>query len=263
MSLPATEHEVQTFGACDDVAFRRRCAAADRPARLVGAIEAWPARRWSDDAIAARLGDRAVSPVVLRAGRFEVDLDEGVRVQPMRLPEYLAHLAAPGAPPYYLRLPLDGDLRALAAEAPLTSYCAGAVAKRVSLWVGAAGTASDVHFDMTHNLVAQLVGRRRVTLFAPDEAPRLYPHPVRSLNWHHSRVRLDAPDLARFPRFRDARRVTVALEPGMVLFIPRGWWHHFESLETSVAVNCFWVTPRHVPAMALARAAWTLAAIRT
>lgn len=262
--MSVSQHGPSVHALDGDVAtFRRRCAAADGPAQLAGAIDGWPARRWTVDSLAARLGDRAVAPVVLREGRFEVDLAEGVRVAPMRLSEYLARIAAPGAPPYYLRLPLDGDLRALARETEITRYCAGAVATRTSLWIGAAGTASDIHYDMTHNVVAQLVGRRRVTLFAPEEGPRLHPHPLRSLNWHHSRVRLDAPDLDAFPRFREARRVTVALAPGELLFIPKGWWHHFESLETSIAVNCFWVTPRLVPAIALARVAWTLAAVRT
>ena len=41
------------------------------------------------------------------------------------------------------------------------------------------------------------------------------------------------------------------------------WWHHFESLALSIAVNCFWATPRHVPALLVARAAWTAASVRT
>ena len=48
------------------------------------------------------------------------------------------------------------------------------------------------------------------------------------------------------------------LKPGDVLFIPRGWWHHFETLEPSIAVNFFWLTPRLVPALAASRALWML-----
>ena len=251
----APEGDLQTF--------RARCAEGRRPAKTADATRAWPARAWTLDSLARRLGARAVEPVILRDGRFEVDLSEGVRVASMPLPEYLARIAAPGAPALYLRLPLTRDLADLGREAPIETFCARAVAQRRNLWIGAAGTSSDIHYDMTHNLVAQLVGRRRVTLFAPDQGPRLHPFPLRSLNWHHSPIRLDAPDLDAFPAFRDARRETVSLGPGEMLFIPRGWWHHFESLETSIAVNCFWVTPRHVPAIAAARVAWTLAAMRT
>ncbi|MEZ4394519.1 MAG: cupin-like domain-containing protein [Polyangiales bacterium] len=263
MGYHPSESVVQRLDRPDARTFARRCVDAGRPGLLRGVVPSWPAASWRLDGLASRLGAREVSPVVLTDGRFVVDLREGVRVKPMPVAEYLAHLAAPGAPPYYLRLPLEGDLAALSREAPVDAYCVGSVAQKRNLWVGAAGTCSDLHFDMTHNLVAQISGRRRVTLFAPDQRVALYPHPLRSLNAHHSQVRLDAPDLARFPRFAEARGEAVALEAGELLFIPRGWWHHFESLAPSIAVNAFWATPAHVPALLAARAAWTLAAVRT
>lgn len=263
MGYHSAERIVQRVSAPDPAAFAREVVRAQRPAVLCDLVRRWPAARWTLASLAARLGPRDVSPVVLTGGRFEVDLREGVRTRRMPLAEYLAHLASPGAPPYYLRLPLEGELRALTHDAPLDAWCAGAVAAKHNLWVGAAGTASDLHYDMTHNLVAQIEGRRRVTLFAPADGPRLYPHPLRTLNAHHSQVRVEAPDLARFPRYAEARPVEVLLEAGEVLFIPRGWWHHFESLAPSIAINCFWATARHVPALLLARAAWTAAAVRT
>lgn len=243
--------------------FRRRCEDASAPAVLTGAFDHWPARGWTVDRIAARLGDAAVTPVVLTEGRFEVDLREGVRVAAMPAREYLDRVRRPGSPGHYLRLQLDPPYDDLAREAPTPRYCTRVVGLKKNLWVGAAGTASDLHYDMTHNLVAQVEGRRRVTLFAPDESPRLYPHPARSLNGHHSQVRLDRPDHERFPAFRGARRVEVALDAGEMLFIPRGWWHHFESVSLSIAVNVFWVTPRHLPALAAAKLAWAAASIRT
>src|ERR1700741_4527998 len=96
-----------------------------------------------------------------------------------------------------------------------------------------------LHFDMTHNLVGQVTGRRRVTLFAPSETPYLYPYPLRTLNWHHSRVNLDAPDLDRFPSFPRARASEVELDRGDMLFIPKGWWHRFKTVEDAIALNFF------------------------
>lgn len=262
MDYHPAETEVQRLDAPSPAAFGR-LVRQRVPAVLEGLVARWPASQWTVPSLAARLGEREVTPVVLTQGRFEVDLREGVRTARMPMSEYLRHLAAPGAPPYYLRLPLEGELRRLCDDAPMDAYCSGAVAVKRNLWVGAQGTASDLHYDMTHNLVAQIAGRRRVTLFAPGESERLYPHPLRSLNAHHSRVRVDAPDHERFPRYREARRVVVHLEAGETLFIPRGWWHHFESLAPSIAVNAFWAVPEHVPALLLARAAWTVASVRT
>lgn len=263
MGYHPAESVVQRLDRPDARSFARRCVDARRPGVLRGVVPRWPAASWEIEGLAARLGAREVTPVVLSEGRFEVDLREGVRVKAMPLAEYLSLLAAPGAPAYYLRLPLEGALSALSRDAPLEPYCRRAVAMKRNLWIGAAGTSSDLHFDMTHNLVAQLRGRRRVTLFSPDQRGALYPYPLRSLNAHHSQVRLDAPDLQSFPRFSEARRETVWLEPGEMLFIPRGWWHHFESLDASIAMNAFWATPSHVPALLAARAAWTLASVRT
>lgn len=243
--------------------FRRRYLRPSRPAVLLGVCDRWPARGWTADSLRARLGSSRVAPVVLDRGRFRIDLDEGVRVQAMRFDDYLDGLARAERPGHYLRLPLEGGFASLLDEVERPPYCVDRVAMKCNLWLGGEGTASDIHYDMTHNIVAQLRGRRRVTLFPPSEAPRLYPYSLRSLNWHHSQVRLEAPDEEAFPAFSRARRVVVALSPGECLFIPRGWWHHFEALEASLAVNFFWITPRHVPALALARVAWRLAGVAT
>ena len=244
-------------------AFRRDYLERERPAILAGAIDAWPARRWSLDALEARFGEHLVTPVKLREGHFHIDLDEGVCTEPMLLRDDLARIRAPGAPAWYLRLPLDGPFAALRSEIAEPPYCRGRIAMKTNLWVGARGTASDIHYDMTHNFVAQIEGRRRVTLFAPDDAPNLYPYPRRTLNWHHARVRLEQADLHAYPRFADARPIELELAAGEMLWVPRGWWHRFEALEPSIAVNFFWATPRHVPALAAARVLWTLGQVRT
>ena len=51
-------------------------------------------------------------------------------------------------------------------------------------------------------------------------------------------------DLARFPRFSEARRLECSLEPGDALFMPAFWWHEVRSSpdqqeRRNLAVN-FW-----------------------
>jgi hypothetical protein len=51
------------------------------------------------------------------------------------------------------------------------------------------------------------------------------------------------PDLARYPKFRDALAAAqgAELEPGDAVYIPPLWWHHVESLATlNVLVNYWW-----------------------
>jgi lysine-specific demethylase 8 len=243
--------------------FRREYLRSRRPVVLTGAIDHWPARAWTAEGLAERLGDCAVNLALLDAGHVRADLERGIRFAPSRLGAFLADLERGAPPRYYLRLRLAGPHRALRDELDVPPYCLGRLALDVSLLMGGRGTIVDLHYDMLHNLVAQLRGTRRITLFSPAEAGRMYPYPLRTLHWHHSRVAFEAPDPAAFPRFREARPLQVDLGPGEMLFIPRGWWHHFESLDASLAVNFFWLTPRLVPAMAVAQAAWLLKRVST
>lgn len=105
------------------------------------------------------------------------------------------------------------------------------------LRVASAGTQLWTHYDVMDNALVQAVGRKRVVLWPPAEAGRLY------TDHSSSRVDdIDAPDLRAFPRFARAERTRAecTLAPGDVLFIPALWFHHVTSLDFSVAVNVFW-----------------------
>ena len=54
-----------------------------------------------------------------------------------------------------------------------------------------------------------------------------------------SEVEVEAPDLARHPRFAQAAYEEVVLRPGELLFIPAGTWHYVRSLSTSWSIS-FW-----------------------
>jgi hypothetical protein len=114
----------------------------------------------------------------------------------------------------------------------------------VSVWLGNRTTAC-AHYDMSNNIAACAVGRRRFTLFPPDQAANLYPGPLEPTPGGQvvSMVDLRAPDLERHPRFAEAAaHAQVAdLEPGDVLVYPALWWHQVEALEPfNVLVNWWW-----------------------
>jgi len=102
----------------------------------------------------------------------------------------------------------------------------------VFLWFGPAGTVTPLHHDVINILIAQVYGRKRFTLI-----PSFQTHLVYNRHAVYSEVDCDAADYNRFPLFRDAQRIEVTLEPGEVLFIPVGWWHHVRSLEASISVS--------------------------
>ena len=85
------------------------------------------------------------------------------------------------------------------------------------------------------NLLIQLIGKKRIILFPPSDAPNLYLVGDKS-----QVVDLDAPDLTVFPKFSQTRRYEAILESGEIMFIPALWFHNVTALEFGVAVNVFW-----------------------
>ena len=110
----------------------------------------------------------------------------------------------------------------------------------INAWLGPGGTASPLHFDRSHNLLAQVVGSKYVRLYAPEHSERLYPHPEGPHQISSQIIDPDAADAARFPRFAGTPFVDVLLSAGEMLYIPPRWWHFVESRETSFSVSFWW-----------------------
>jgi hypothetical protein len=129
-------------------------------------------------------------------------------------------------------LRLQNDLTALAALNP-----------HVSLWLGNR-TQVAAHFDQPDNVACVVAGRRRFTLFPPDQVANLYIGPLDLTPAGQAISLVDAarPDLERFPRYAQALEHAQVFEllPGDALFIPSQWWHGVESLEPINALVNFW-----------------------
>ena len=113
-----------------------------------------------------------------------------------------------------------------------------------SFWLGNRSRIA-AHFDFPSNIACCVAGRRRFTLFPPDQAKNLYVGPLEFTPSGQPISLVDTcdPDLARYPKYALAKAAsyTVDLEPGDAIFIPSMWWHHVESLEPfNVLVNYWW-----------------------
>ena len=116
--------------------------------------------------------------------------------------------------------------------------------KLTSIWLGNRSRIA-AHYDFPNNIACSVVGRRRVTLFPPDQADNLYVGPLEFTPSGQpiSLVDSSAPDFSKFPKYQTAldASFSLELEPGDAVFIPSMWWHHIESLESfNVLVNYWW-----------------------
>jgi hypothetical protein len=112
------------------------------------------------------------------------------------------------------------------------------------IWIGNQSRVAP-HFDESDNIACVVAGRRRFTLFPPEQVANLYIGPLdfTVAGQPTSMVDLAAPDLEQYPRFAEALRhaLVADLEPGDAIFIPALWWHGVQSTEPfNILVNYWW-----------------------
>lgn len=129
------------------------------------------------------------------------------------------------------------------------SLPAGGRPASTRIWIGNRSVVS-AHYDVMENVACVCAGRRRFTLFPPEQIGNLYVGPLdfTPAGQQVSLIDVRDPDLERFPRFAEALEaaLTAELAPGDAIYIPAMWWHGVEGLEDfNVLINHWW---RDVPA---------------
>ncbi len=222
--------------------FRERYVKTHQPVIIVGAMEDWPARQWSGEYLAARFGDRRVPVAHVTDNRVTDDPAVGFSHREEPLDDFIERIGAPGPVDGYAMFLLGQTLTELESDLRTPAFAPPAPWSVWRFWMSAPETRSPLHMDLPDNLFAQVVGRKRVTLFSPAEEWKLYRNAPWSRLPHMSRVDAEAPDLARYPRFAAARPLRCMVEPGELLYIPRFWWHQITSIDCSISVNYWWAT---------------------
>jgi len=236
---------------------------AKQPFVVRGLVKDWPlveaGRKSGRDARDYLLRRRRDRPFTVSIGTpesggrlfYDDAMAMNFRTVQAKLPEVFARIDAdedkPEAPPIYLASIDVHDYFQGLHEANQIDL--GDRSCLASIWMGTR-TRIAAHNDFPDNLACVAVGRRRFTLFPPDQFRNLYLGPVDNTPAGRavSMVDFHAPDFAAHPRFREAlRHAQVAeLEPGDAVHIPSMWWHHVEGLDGfNVLVNYWWRdTPR-------------------
>ena len=232
---------------------------SDAPVRLNGLVRGWPAVRecaasaesaarylsrfWSKAPVTAYVGDASID------GRFFYNPEFtgfNFRAGKATLPQIFEKLTEPErdermATIYVGSTPVDEWLPGFRSKNDVRLPADDAL---VSFWLGNR-TRISAHYDFPDNLACVVSGRRRFTLFPPDQVANLYVGPLDMTPSGQaiSLVDFAAPDFERFPKFADAIKYgqTAVLQPGDAVFIPSMWWHHIESTAPfNLLVNYWW-----------------------
>ena len=239
--------------------FHEEIQPAARPVVFKGLVGSWPAviaGRESPRALVdlIRRHDRGLMPNVIEVpaaaqGRiFYRDDLSGLNFTRVAasigatLERLLALANEPDPPGLFIESMVAGDFLpdfAAAHPMPLVDATVGP-----RIWIGNR-IKVQTHFDPLYNIACVVGGRRRFTLFPPDQLANLYIGPIENTpaGVPVSMVPLTAPDLQRYPRLAEALRhaMSAELEPGDAIYIPYAWWHHVESLTPfNVLVNYWW-----------------------
>lgn len=115
----------------------------------------------------------------------------------------------------------------------------GFVKKYPMLFVGGEGSVTHMHFDidMSHILHTQFAGKKRVLLFPHGEQHKLYRKPWEVLSLANYAGYNKSFDYENFPAVKNAQGYEVILEHGDTLFMPAGFWHHMEYIESGFAMS--------------------------
>jgi len=256
MTHPGSPRE---FSGLDDESVRRKVLTGEHPAVIRGLVDDWAAvreARISSDALLRYLKRFDVgTPVDALLMRPEIegqlsynDTMTGCNFVRNRLP--LTEIAE-----QVLRYSKFPNAPSVAAQSALIRDCLpgfeehnrlGALSPKVQprIWLGNR-ISTPTHVDEWSNIGCVVAGRRRFTLFPPDQISNLYIGPLdfAPTGAAMSLVSLRSPDFEKFPRFREALGAAQVADLGLgdAIYIPPLWWHHVESLDAfNVLVNYWW-----------------------
>jgi hypothetical protein len=219
--------------------FFDRYLRANRPVIFTDRMKNWPAMtRWTPDYFRSICGAETVQVMTGRNSDADFELRSDLRRTTMRFSDYIDMVINAGrtndfylvAQNEFMRTAggrkLQGDIM------PFEEYLDERRDGFVFMWFGPSGTITPLHHDTADLILAQIVGRKRITLIPADQKSLVYNH-----IGVFGQVDCEQPDLIRHPLYRYVNKTVFDLNPGEALFIPVGWWHHVRALDISISVS--------------------------
>jgi hypothetical protein len=211
----------------------------NRPVILTRMIDDWPAMRlWSLEYFESRFGERQVEVQHGRSNDANYEIESSKYTRTMRFADYLQAVRTAGKTnEFYLTANNNMSNKKVLIELwddiiHIPEYLDDRDPLAGFLWVGPQGTITPFHHDLTNNLLAQVIGRKRILYVPSWDLPLM-------ANLKHVYSTIDGRTLAPnpTPSSNAPQVVECNLEPGEVIFLPIGCWHFVEALTISVSVS--------------------------
>ena len=228
---------LDTLDKPDTELFYRHYYEANRPAKLTGIIDHWPAlTRWSLDHFDAVAGNNVVEAQVERERDPDYELDKDGHRRLVRFGELIDWLRKDEASnDIYLTAYNSGNNAA--ALAPLWDDMAPIALlddrreRDGFFWLGPRGTLTPWHHDLTNNLLVQVIGRKHVRMAPPWAFARMRNSRHCFSDWGNDPLPAGEGDGATPPVLE------TIIGPGEGIFLPVGWWHQVEALDLSASMS--------------------------
>jgi hypothetical protein len=217
------------MGMVDAAAFRAH-AAKGLPFVITGLVNRWPLSALTPQTLRDRFGDLQVRA---RVGDYvNTAFAPDRAMQDMSMLEYLELVSTgtPDLPPYLGNL----ELREFNRLCYWPAYFGKMGPPR--FWLGPSGTVTPLHCDYDDNIFAQIWGTKRIFLSAPHHDEFLYTSEANAVLFG-SPFNPEEPDFEKFPLARQASMIECVVNPGELLYVPAGWYHHVRSLTFSLSAN--------------------------
>src|SRR3954454_7270795 len=241
--LSARDASIERRAGLSSDEFLDRYYAANRPVILTGEMSTWPAlAKWTPDYLKQAVGSKTIEFQGDRSksDRFEIHKDAHRREMPFDQFIDLVSRPSAGNDAYLTAYNSARNTEAISMLHPDLGFLEKFLSREVQqpkgmMWMGPAGTLTSLHHDLTNNLIAQVVGRKRLLVLPAAEVGKLYNH----LHVFSEISDLEDPALTldRFPLLEHARFTEVTLMPGEMIFMPLAWWHQVRSIDFSVTIT--------------------------
>ncbi|KAM9093990.1 bifunctional peptidase and arginyl-hydroxylase JMJD5 isoform 2-T3 [Sarcophilus harrisii] len=220
--------------------FRKNYLIPQKPVILEGIANHWPCmKKWSLDYIQEIAGCRTV-PVEVGSKYTDEEWSQSLMTVNEFISKYIVNENDIG---YLAQHQLFDQIPELKEDICIPDYCCLGNGEEeeitINAWFGPAGTISPLHQDPQQNFLAQVLGRKYIQLYSPQESEHLYPHETQLLH-NTSQVDVENPNLSKFPKFTEASYQSCILNPGQILFIPVKYWHYVRALDISFSVSFWW-----------------------